>query len=142
MKCFPPSPFGVDICADTVIERMQSAASWEDKYRQVILLGKQLPLMPEVLKSEQVQVAGCESQVWLISEQQDDHWFFCADSDARIVRGLIAVVLAAVQGKTGQAIQSFDMDGYFTQLDLVSHLSASRGNGLKAIVDSIYAMTK
>ncbi len=63
--------------------------------------------------------------------------FFCADSDARIVRGLIALVMAAVNNKTAEEIKAFDMDEYFAQLGLIEHLSPSRGNGLKAIIETI-----
>lgn len=97
--------------------------------------------MPEELKSEQVTVSGCESQVWLVSEQVNGHWHFCADSDARIVRGLIALVMAAYEGKSSQEIQQFDIDAYFEQLGLIAHLSPSRGNGLKAIVEQIKQQT-
>lgn len=93
--------------------------------------------MPEELKSEQVTVAGCESQVWLVAQQDGDVWHFCADSDARIVRGLIALVMAAFDGKTSQQIQAFDIDDYFEKIGLIAHLSPSRGNGLKAIVEQI-----
>jgi cysteine desulfuration protein SufE len=93
--------------------------------------------MPEALKQENVTVAGCESQVWLVAEQRGEQWFFCADSDARIVRGLIALVLAAYDGKAADEIRAFDIEDYFDQLGLIEHLSASRGNGLRAIVDTI-----
>ncbi|WP_394242022.1 cysteine desulfurase sulfur acceptor subunit CsdE [Vibrio astriarenae] len=142
MVDFPTSPFGPDITAKTIVETMQQFKGWEDRYRQVIQWGKKLPNMPEELKSEQVTVAGCESQVWLVSQQQGEQWRFCADSDARIVRGLIALVLAAYDGKTSQEIQSFDIDAYFDQLGLIAHLSPSRGNGLKAIVEEIKQATK
>ncbi|MDR9830191.1 cysteine desulfurase sulfur acceptor subunit CsdE [Vibrio sp. FNV 38] len=134
---FPTSPFGTEITAEQIIETMQQFTGWEDRYRQVIQWGKMLPQMPDNLKSEQVTVAGCESQVWLVSQSSQGHWFFCADSDARIVRGLITLVLAAFQGKTSAEIQSFDVDHYFSQLGLLNHLSPSRGNGLKAIVEQI-----
>ena len=97
--------------------------------------------MPENLKSEQVKVSGCESQVWLVSEKVDDIWHFSADSDARIVRGLIALVLTPFDGKTSQQIQNFDVEEYFDSLGLISHLSPSRGNGLKAIVEQIKQIT-
>lgn len=137
MSSFPQSPFGHDISVEDIIATMQGFKGWEDRYRQVIQWGKKLPQMPGELKSQQVTVAGCESQVWLVSEQVEDKWYFCADSDARIVRGLIALVLAAFDGKTTQEIASFDTDGYFQQLGLIAHLSPSRGNGLKAIVEKI-----
>ena len=75
---------------------MQSFKSWEERYRQIIAWGRKLPSMSEELKSETVTISGCESQVWFVSEQRNERWHFCADSDARIVRGLIAIVLAFV----------------------------------------------
>ncbi|PNI05053.1 cysteine desulfurase sulfur acceptor subunit CsdE [Vibrio diazotrophicus] len=137
MTAFPDSPFGTEITSDDIVQTMQQFKGWEDRYRQVIQWGKKLPVMPEELKSEQVTVSGCESLVWLVSQQEEGIWHFCADSDARIVRGLIALVMAAFEGKTSQQIQDFDVDGYFEQLGLITHLSPSRGNGLKAIVDTI-----
>ncbi len=137
MTTFPVSPFGCEITSDDIVQTMQNFQGWEDRYRQVIQWGKKLPPMPEELKSEQVTVSGCESLVWLVSTQEDGIWHFCADSDARIVRGLIALVMAAFNGKTSQQIQGFDVDRYFEQLGLITHLSPSRGNGLKAIIDKV-----
>ncbi len=130
-------PFGNTITAQDIIETMSGFTSWEDRYRQVIMWGKQLPKMEEALKQEQLLVSGCESKVWLVSEFDGEHWHFQADSDARIVRGLIALVLAAFEGQTTQAIRDFDEQAYFDQLGLINHLSPSRGNGLKAIVEQI-----
>ncbi|NIY82768.1 cysteine desulfurase sulfur acceptor subunit CsdE [Vibrio hepatarius] len=141
MSSFPISPFGQEITAETIVSTMQNFKGWEDRYRQVIQWGKKLPQMPEELKSEQVTVSGCESQVWLVSEQVNGHWHFCADSDARIVRGLIALVMAAYEGKSSHEIQTFNIDEYFEQLGLIAHLSPSRGNGLKAIVEQIKQQT-
>ncbi|CAM3121340.1 cysteine desulfurase sulfur acceptor subunit CsdE [Vibrio ordalii] len=137
MTPFPASPFGREIGADDIMATMQNFTGWEDRYRQVILWGKLLPTMPDALKSQQVSVAGCESQVWLVGQEYQGIWSFCADSDARIVRGLIALVLAAYNGKTYVQIQAFDVDAYFEKIGLIAHLSPSRGNGLKAIVDKI-----
>ncbi|RTZ15293.1 cysteine desulfurase sulfur acceptor subunit CsdE [Vibrio aquaticus] len=141
MSPFPQSPFGIDITAEDIVATMQNFKGWEDRYRQVIQWGKKLPKMSDDLKSEQVTVSGCESLVWLVSEQVGDKWFFCADSDARIVRGLIALVMAAFDGKTSEEIQTFDVEAYFEKLGLIAHLSPSRGNGLKAIVEQIQAIT-
>ncbi|CAM2761326.1 cysteine desulfurase sulfur acceptor subunit CsdE [Vibrio mytili] len=137
MTDFPVSPFGSEITSDDIVATMQQFKGWEDRYRQVIQWGKKLPPMPDELKSEQVTVSGCESLVWLVSQERDGVWNFCADSDARIVRGLIALVMAAYNGKTAEQIKAFDIDEYFDQLGLVAHLSPSRGNGLKAIVEEI-----
>ncbi|USD99857.1 cysteine desulfurase sulfur acceptor subunit CsdE [Vibrio sp. SCSIO 43133] len=131
------NPFGLEINAQDVVDAMAQLKGWEDRYRQVIQWGKKLPVLDESLKQEQVLVAGCESSVWLVLTQQEGKWQIQADSDARIVRGLIAIVLAAFNGKTSEQILAFDLDEYFAQLNLINHLSPSRGNGLKAIVDVI-----
>ncbi|MBF8999333.1 MULTISPECIES: cysteine desulfurase sulfur acceptor subunit CsdE [Vibrio] len=138
MSSFPSSPFGTDISSEQVVDVMSQFTSWEDRYRQIVMWGKKLPIMDDECKSETIKVSGCESQVWLIAKQEDNGlWYFHADSDARIVRGLIAIVMAAYNGHTAEQIQQFDIDGYFTRLNLLSHLSPSRGNGLKAIVDQV-----
>lgn len=142
MTDFPVSPFGTDITSEDIAVTMQQLKGWEDRYRQVIQWGKKLPKMPEELKSEQVTVSGCESLVWLVSKEQEGVWHFCADSDARIVRGLIALVMAAYDGKTAEQIQAFDIGAYFEKLGLIAHLSPSRGNGLKAIVEQIKAQAQ
>ncbi|MGD8109703.1 cysteine desulfurase sulfur acceptor subunit CsdE [Vibrio sp. TRT 21S02] len=140
MSVFPSSPFGTEITTKDIVTTMQNFHGWEDRYRQVIQWGKKLPTLPDELKTEQVMVSGCESQVWLVSQCDGETWYFCADSDARIVRGLIALVLAAFNGKTRQQIREFDVDDYFEKLGLIAHLSPSRGNGLKAIVEQIKAI--
>ncbi|WP_172560156.1 cysteine desulfurase sulfur acceptor subunit CsdE [Vibrio fluvialis] len=142
MSRYPTSPFGREITSGQIVTTMQSLHGWEDRYRQVVQWGKKLPQMPDELKSEQVTVSGCESLVWLVGEPHDGVWHFCADSDARIVRGLIAIVMAAFDGKTAAEIQAFDINDYFDQLGLIAHLSPSRGNGLRAIVEQIQAMTQ
>ncbi|CCN47101.1 putative Sulfur acceptor protein SufE for iron-sulfur cluster assembly [Vibrio nigripulchritudo MADA3029] len=142
MSNFPSSPFGTDISSEQIAETMQGFKSWEDRYRQVIQWGKKLPDIPEDLKADTVTISGCESQVWFVVEKVGEQWHFCADSDARIVRGLIAIVLAAYEGKTSEQIQSFDIDAYFEVTGLFTHLSPSRGNGLKAIVKHIQTITR
>ncbi|WP_375753024.1 cysteine desulfurase sulfur acceptor subunit CsdE [Vibrio sp. HN007] len=134
---FPTTPFPSEISADDIVATMSGFKGWEDRYRQMIQWGKKLPKMPEELKASEVVVAGCESQVWLQSQFKDGKWYFCADSDARIVRGLIALVMAAYNEKSAEEILSFDIDGYFEKVGLIEHLSASRGNGLKAIIETI-----
>lgn len=133
-------PFGTTITADTIIEIMSGFTSWEDRYRQVIMWGKQLPKMDDSLKQDQVLISGCESKVWLVSEFDSERWQFQADSDARIVRGLIAIVLAAFNQRTTTEIELFDPEAYFAKLGLVEHLSQSRGNGLRAIVEQIKSL--
>ncbi|WP_076585811.1 cysteine desulfurase sulfur acceptor subunit CsdE [Vibrio ostreicida] len=137
MIVLPSCPFGDDITAEDIVQTMKELKGWEDRYRQVIQWGKTLPVMPQGLKSQQVTVSGCESLVWLVSQKTDQRWYFCADSDARIVRGLIAIVMAAYNGKTTCEIEAFEIDDYFSKLGLIAHLSPSRGNGLWSIVTHI-----
>ena len=141
MTTFPSSPFGTEITSDDIVAKMQTFSGWEDRYRQVIQWGKKLPTMPDELKSEKVVISGCESQVWLVSQNIGGVWHFFSDSDARIVRGLIALVMAAYDGKTSEQIQAFNIDRYFEQIGLITHLSPSRGNGLKAIVAQIQELS-
>lgn len=113
--------------------------TWEDKYRFVIDLGRELPHMAEAEKTDEHLVRGCQSQVWLHARVDPDSRVMrlSLDSDAHIVRGLIAIVLAAYDGRTPQQIVDFDMASLFDELDLLSHLSATRGNGLRAMVQAI-----
>ncbi len=131
------NPFGSEITAQDIVAAMTGLKGWEDRYRQVIQWGKKLPVLDDELKQDQLLVAGCESSVWLVLQQVEGRWHIQADSDARIVRGLIAIVLAAFNGKTSAQIIEFDLESYFEQLNLIQHLSPSRGNGLKAIVEVI-----
>ncbi|WP_232568639.1 cysteine desulfurase sulfur acceptor subunit CsdE [Photobacterium iliopiscarium] len=133
----PQHPFGSEITTTDIIAQMQTAMGWEDRYRNVIQLGKKLPQLDDSYKQDQLKISGCESQVWLHHQVVDEHYYFIADSDARIVRGLITLVLAAYNGRTAAEINAFDIDTYFDNLGLITHLSPSRGNGLKAIVEQI-----
>ena len=129
--------FGTDITTDDIIDTLSFFDSWEDRYRYIIDLGKELPPMDETQQTEANQVKGCQSLVWLTERLENDRLYFQADSNSHIVRGLLAVVLAAYNAKTPAEIQDFDIEGYFEALNLIKHLSPSRGNGLKAMVARI-----
>ncbi|MFN3880409.1 MAG: SufE family protein [Nitrincola lacisaponensis] len=129
--------FGTDITADDIVDSLAFFDSWEDRYRYIIDLGKELPPMAEALQTEANQVKGCQSLVWLSEHLENDRLFFEADSNSHIVRGLLAVVLAAYNGKSPSEIQSFDIEHYFQELNLIKHLSPSRGNGLRSMVSRI-----
>lgn len=122
---------------DDIREAFGFFDSWEDKYRFVIDLGKSLPPLPEALRVPANIVRGCQSQVWLVTHQHDGKLAFDIDSDAHIVRGLIAIMLAAYQDQPPSSILSFDMEALFDELDLIKHLSATRGNGLRSMVARI-----
>ncbi|TNH85713.1 SufE protein [Aeromonas hydrophila] len=129
---------GVEPDANSIRQQFAAAHGWENQYRLIIQLGKQLPALPGEWQQEAFRLKGCESQAWLKGEKgEDGNWHFACDSDARIVRGLIVIVLAALNHQPAAAIQSFDMEDYFTELGLEKHLSPSRGNGLRAIVLAI-----
>lgn len=121
-----------------IIDDLEFLDDWEQRYQYIIDLGKELPGLPDDQKLDQYKVRGCQSSVWLISEELDDgRLHFKVDSDAVIVQGLLALVLAAYDNKTAEDIRNFDIDGYFLQLDLERHISPTRGNGLRAIVGTI-----
>jgi cysteine desulfuration protein SufE len=131
------SVFGVDITTDDILENLTFFDSWEERYKYIIDLGKDLPEIDDNLKVDENIVRGCQSQVWLVPTKTDDRFFFQVDSDAHIVRGLLAIILTAFNGKTAQAILEFDVDAYFESIDLIRHLSPTRGNGLRAMVSRI-----
>lgn len=131
------SKFGTEISAEDVRETLTFFDDWEDRYRYVIDLGKQLPAMPEEQKVEKYLVRGCQSQVWLIARPENTQLFFEVDSDAHIVRGLISILMCVYNSKTPAEILDYDIESYFKDLELFSHLSATRGNGLRAMVGRI-----
>ena len=113
--------------------------SWEDKYRFVIELGRDLPAFDAADKTDANLVRGCQSQVWLVADydKENDALTLHIDSDAHIVRGLIAIVLAAYGNRSPAEILEFDIDALFEELQLLQHLSPTRGNGLRAMVARI-----
>ncbi len=110
---------------------------WEDKYRYVIELGKSLPEMPETAKTEANKVRGCASQVWLQTSQNNGLLHFAGDSDAMIVRGLVAILLAIYQDSTPQQILATDAREVFNDLGLKDHLTPQRSNGFASMVGRI-----
>lgn len=134
------NPFGQTITTDDIVETLGFFDSWEDRYKYIIDLGKELPEMDAAKKNEQHLVRGCQSQVWIDCDIADDKLWFEVDSDAFVVKGLLGVVLAAYNGKSAESIRSFDIEAYFDTLGLLKHLSASRGNGLQAMVKKIQGL--
>lgn len=131
------NPFGTDISTDDILDTLSFFDDWEERYKYIIDLGKQLPAMNDDKKNDTYLLRGCQSQVWIDSELNNGVLNFEADSDAHIVRGLLGVVLAAYNHKTPADIIAFDIDDYFSKIDLVKHLSPTRGNGLRAMVQRI-----
>jgi cysteine desulfuration protein SufE len=111
---------------------------WEERYRYVIEMGKDLAPLTDAERSEANKVRGCASQVWLVTEPQDDGTLkFRGDSDAHIVRGLIAVLLRLYSGNSPAEIMAFDAKAAMDQLGLSGALSAQRSNGLASMVARI-----
>ena len=123
---------------DEIIANFELLDDWDDRYRYLIELGKGLQPLPEEAHNDANKVRGCASQVWLVTEPHADGTVtFRGDSDAHIVRGLIAVVLRLYSGKPAKAILDFDAKEAFDQLGLSGHLSAQRSNGLASMVARI-----
>jgi cysteine desulfuration protein SufE len=112
---------------------------WEDRYRYVIELGKALPEMSDSLKTEANKVRGCASQVWLATRFNDGRLHIIGDSDAHIVRGLIAILLAIYHDQPAEHILSTDAREVFAKLGLKEHLTPQRSNGCSAMVERIRA---
>ncbi len=131
------SPFGSEITPAEILDTLGFFDDWEERYKYIIDLGKQLPAIDDSKKTEEYLLRGCQSQVWIDAHYIDGKLFFEVDSDAHIVRGLLAVVMSAYNNKTPAEVLAFDIDGFFAQIDLVKHLSPTRGNGLTAMVKKI-----
>ncbi|WP_335991759.1 SufE family protein [Pseudoalteromonas sp. CH_XMU1449-3] len=129
---------------EAISKNIETAAGWQQKYRQIMLLGKQLPVMPEVLKVDDALVKGCESKVWLYIDfdHTENSLVLAGDSDTRIVKGLLALILALYNGLTPEQAAQINAYDEFERLGLISHLSPSRGNGIKAMVDKIQTMAE
>ena len=123
-----------------IIDDFAFLDEWEDRYRYVIELGKALPELAEDKRTAANKVQGCASQVWLASrtgDGADPVMTFEGDSDAHIVRGLVAIVLAIYSGKRASEIASLDAIDTFNEIGLVEHLSSQRANGLRSMVKRI-----
>ncbi len=127
---------------ETIEDDLGFFDDWEDRYRYLIDLGKSLPRMDEALKVPANIVHGCSSQVWLTADHNPttNRVDLQMDSDALIVRGLLGLVAAAYATRSPKEIACYDINGLFERLDLLSHLSMTRGNGLRAMVGRIQAL--
>lgn len=123
----------------TIIDDFEFLDDWEDRYRYVIELGKALPPYPEDARTPDNKVNGCVSQVWLntktASTGSEPVLMFDGDSDAHIVRGLVAIMIAAMSGQPAAKIQEMDIEALMSQLGLDEHLSPQRSNGLRSMVE-------
>lgn len=130
---------------EEIAETFEFLDDWEDRYRHVIELGRAMPAMDAALKSPATKVEGCASQVWIhpvvIGEGPEARFDFAGDSDAMIVRGLIAVLHALYSGLRLREAAEVDALTELARLGLEEHLSSQRSNGLRAMVGRIRALT-
>ena len=118
-----------------LIENFEFLDNWEDKYRYIIELGEKLPPLEEKYHTDEWKVQGCQSQVWLVpSKDETGRIVFRGDSDAMIVKGLIAIVLAVYNHKSPSEIKAVAVEDIFAKLKLQEHLSPSRRNGLLSMI--------
>ena len=125
---------------DSIVENFDQLDDWDDKYRYLIELGGSLVPLSEAEHSTVNKVQGCASQVWIVSNREsgtDPVMHFRGDSDAHIVRGLVAIVLAVFSGKPASGIAATDETALFSRLKLAEHITPQRSNGLRSMVARI-----
>jgi cysteine desulfuration protein SufE len=132
---------------DEIIDNFALLDEWDDRYRYVIELGRTLPPLPEAAHSEANKVRGCASQVWLLTHVKPNGaagpvLSFDGDSDAHIVRGLIAILFALYSGKGARDIMAIDALDIFDRIGLRENLTPQRSNGLRSMVERIRAEAK
>jgi cysteine desulfuration protein SufE len=125
---------------EEIAETFDFLDDWEDRYRHVIDMGKAMPAMDDALKVPATKVDGCASQVWLQPRVEDGNFYFDGDSDAMIVKGLIAVLQALYSGVPTGEIAAVDAHAELGRLGLNDHLSAQRSNGVRAMIERIRAV--
>jgi cysteine desulfuration protein SufE len=129
---------------DEIVENFELLDQWDDRYRYIIELGRTLPPLPEAARTETNKVRGCASQVWLLTHVKPDgaggpRLSFEGDSDAHIVKGLIAILFALYSGKRAQEILETDALALFDRIGLRANLTPQRSNGLRAMVERVRA---
>ena len=125
---------------EDIVEPFEFLDDWEDRHRHVIDMGKAMPPLDEALKVPATNVDGCSSQVCLVPMPQDGAFHFRGDSDAMIVRGLVAILMALYDGVPLAQVGQIDAGAELARLGLTDHLSAQRSNGLRAMVERIRAV--
>jgi len=120
-----------------IAENLSFLDDWEDRYRYIIELGQALPPLAPEERSEANRVHGCVSQVWLVSSEDGENLTYRGESDAMIVRGLVAILVAIYSGRPAREIAQTDAIALFDELGLREHLTTQRSNGLVAMVNRI-----
>jgi cysteine desulfuration protein SufE len=128
--------------AVNALESFQAVGSWEQRARMLMQWGERLPALADADKVDANLVQGCESLVWLVGHLQAGHWQFAASSEARMIRGLVALLLARVNGLSAAELQAVDLPDWFAQLGLSRQLSPSRSNGLNAVLQRMRELSR
>lgn len=122
---------------DTIQDEWEAALDWDDRYAQLIDLGRKLPPMDPALKTAATRVPGCSANVWVYPVADGDRLLFQADSDAAITKGIVALVVAMAEGKTADAVLATDFEGSIDRLGLRRHLSSNRTQGLPNMISRV-----
>jgi cysteine desulfuration protein SufE len=125
-----------------IAENLSYLDDWEERYRYIIELGQALPSLAEAERNAETRVHGCVSQVWLVSNHDGAHLVYRGESDAMIVRGLVAILVALYSGRPANEIAGIDAIQIFDELHLREHLTTQRSNGLVAMVNRIRTEAK
>ncbi len=131
-------PFGSDIDKQQLLSLFTPLTYWEDRFRELIKLANHLPSLADELKCPDNEVSHCENRVWLgYQSLENGKLHFYADSEGRIVKGLLAVLLTEIEGKTANELVNIQLTDIFQQLGIWQHLSHSRQNGLNAVMNKV-----
>ncbi|WP_283392413.1 SufE family protein [Photobacterium phosphoreum] len=131
----------VIITPQKILLNFQRCTSWEDKYLYLIELGDRFCRLPLSAQTDNHKLRGCQSRVWITLDKSDTTLQFAANSDAAIVKGLLALIIIAYDQKTSQQIAAFNIDAWFEQLGLTQHLTATRAIGIATIIKQVQLMS-
>ena len=128
--------------AQRALDAFTACPGWEQRARLLMQWGERLEPLSDAERIDEHRVHGCESLVWLVAERRDGRLYFRASSDARLLRGLLAVLLVRVEGLSNEQLTSLDLVDWFNQLGLQRQLSPSRSNGLNAVLQRMWTLAR
>ena len=132
----------LSVAAQEALEAFAACPGWEQRARLLMQWGERLAPLSDAERTEENRVHGCESLVWLVTERHGEHLHFRASSDARLLRGLLAVLLVRVEGLSDAQLATLDLADWFNQLGLQRQLSPSRSNGLNAVLQRMRELAR
>ncbi|MEW6194243.1 MAG: SufE family protein [Bacteroidota bacterium] len=121
---------------ENIVKEFEDYIDWDDRYKHIIELGRSLPALDDSIRTDKYKLAGCQSQAWINAKLQDGKVFFEADSDAAIVKGLIAILIRVYSGATPDEI-IYNPPFFLSKIGIDKHLSPTRKNGLAAMMKQI-----